>query len=142
MTLDHTLLVNHSNLLRLTLALFCCFTSSALSDEPFFPAKQKWGTLVLVRGDVRAESVYVFGPDRGTNLRFAFANRSTEEIEALLRENLGKKIAIKDGDTVVGVASGGGGLETGGKMVGFVLLFATKAEALVAARILRGEKKE
>ena len=101
----------------------------------------KWGTLVLTRADVRPDSVRVFGPDKGANLAFAFASRTSEEIEKIRQENMGKKVPIQTEGKVVAVGRGAGTLAEENKTVGLVLIFETKAEAKLAARVLRGAER-
>jgi hypothetical protein len=97
----------------------------------------KWGSLVLDRQKVRPASVRVFGPNRGTNLTFAFVNQSPQEIERIVEENSGKKVAIKEGTDVVAVALSGGDFVEKGKTVGLVLIFETKTDAKIAAKALQ-----
>ncbi len=117
-------------------------TNVSTNGPKVFPARMKWGTLVLTPEIVGTDSVRVFGPDKGANLSFVFVNKTQQEIAKIKMENLGKKILIQDGDKVRAVGGAGGGLVDGTNTIGLVLIFESKAEAKIAARVLRGQKDE
>jgi hypothetical protein len=127
----------------LAFVALCWFVPQTSGDDrKVLPPNMKWGTLILTSDDVIPDSVHVFGPDEGTNLSFVFTKKTPEEIEKLKKENLGKKVAIKKGDTVLAVAGAGGCYTDRNHREGLVLIFESKAEAKKGARVLRGEKDE
>lgn len=128
-------------------AVLLLVTESSGSERKPLPPNMKWGPLILTSDDVIPGSVKVVGPDGGTDVAFAFSKKTPEEIETVMQENLGKKVAIKSGDKIVagGGAAGGWGGDTSHqdhRCVGLVLIFDTKEEARKVARVLRGEKVE
>ncbi len=126
--------------LALTFLTMCWFVCSTYGDDQTIPfPKSTWGTLILTSEDVIRDSVRVFGSDEGTNLVFVFSRKTQEEIEKLKKENLGKKVAIKQGDVVLAVAIAGGVYTDRNKKEGVVLIFETKAEAKKAASVLKGQ---
>jgi hypothetical protein len=115
------------------------YTGVSNQGGPALPPGMPSGTFGLKQDMIRKGSVRVFGPDKGANLSFVFAGKTQPEIQKLMTENLGKKIRILEGDTERALSGVGGGFQEGANTVGLVLIFETKAEANVAARVLRGE---
>jgi hypothetical protein len=111
----------------------------AVAVVPIFFCFWCWPVL---RGGSTLLAVQVFGPDKGANLAFVFVNKTQEEIATIKMENLGKKILIQDGGKVRAVGGAGGGLVEGTNTIGLVLIFESKAEAKIAAKVLRGQKDE
>jgi hypothetical protein len=87
--------------------------------------------VVLTPTDIAPDSLRVFGPDRGTNLRVKFLGKSSDEIGAMA--GIQKCDIVIDGQ----VAIGAGRFVEGGTNAGLTLVFDTRAQAEAAAAFLR-----
>jgi hypothetical protein len=99
-------------------------------------------TIALTSQDVQTNSVRLLAAptERCQNIVFRLANKSPEEVEALISGVNRQPVKImKDGMVVTESPSYSGYLDRQHDFVGMVLIFTNDAEAKLAARTLRGE---
>jgi hypothetical protein len=87
--------------------------------------------VVITPTDIDPDSLRVFGPERGANLRVKFLGKSSDEIGAMA--GIQKCDIVIDGQ----VAIGAGRFVEGGTNAGLTLVFDTRAQAEAAAAALR-----